>query len=178
MWTLWVRCPLSWSVLVTHRVCIVPSGCSSPSDPLPPPSFTSSQSDRILKERTRSVRRNKHPPVTTDVTVGDLLSCWSAAAYLSARLATLSWSLGNRRTAFQKIRSGGLGIFSATRAGRSSGAHTVSLRETPQRGQNAALWQGPLTKHWINTHDLLEQLLIVVVDSHLVNRFLSHFQQP
>lgn len=34
--------------------------------------------------------------------------------------------------------------------------------------------------HWMHKHacDLLQQLLIVVVDSHLVDHFLSHFQQP
>ncbi|TNN38932.1 hypothetical protein EYF80_050892 [Liparis tanakae] len=49
-WTRWVRCPSSRSVSVTQRVCSVPSGCSSlASDP--PPSFTSSQSDRILRTK-------------------------------------------------------------------------------------------------------------------------------
>ena len=32
-----------------------------------------------------------------------------------------------------------------------------------------------LNKH---SHDLLKQLLVVEVDSHLVDRFFSHFQQP
>lgn len=51
----------------------------------------------------------------------------SAAADLSAKLVTLSWSLGNRRTAFQKILSGALGVCLVTSAGRLSGAHTLSL---------------------------------------------------
>lgn len=45
-------------------------------------------------------------------------------------LATLSWSLGNNRVAFQKILSGGLGTFSTTSIGMSRGVHTDSLKGT------------------------------------------------
>jgi len=150
-WTLWVRCPSSRSVSVTQRVCSAPSGCSSlASDPPPPPpSFTSSQSDRILRatdgERNTLYEKvhekkfelspkkgsNIHrPPPPVSVSFSPH---WSVAAYLSAKLATLSWSLGRRRTAFQNIRAGGLEMFSVTRAGRSSGSHTLSLRETAKK---------------------------------------------
>lgn len=90
----------------------------------------------------KSLTNTKRLPVTTTT----LLLYFIAVAYLSARLATLSWSLGKRRATFQKIRSGGSGIYSVTSAGRLIGAHTASLGGTSKRVQNTALWHG-LKKH-------------------------------
>lgn len=48
---------------------------------------------------------------------------------LSYLFMSLSWLLGSRSVAFQKILSGGLGVLSATTVGRSRGAQTRSLKE-------------------------------------------------
>lgn len=68
-------------------------------------------------------------------------------------------------------------MLSVTSAGRSRGAQTVSLRATPQTGQNDTLRHGLLTEQ-TQEQDLLKQLLKVVVYSHLVDCSSFHIVQP
>lgn len=77
---------------------------------------------------------------------------------------SLSCSLGSRRVAFQKILSGGFGVLSATRVGRSRGDHTRSLKKSNESTLSSSLISIKLSTTVFKIYLDISQILTLITN--------------